>query len=266
MQMTSRFKMNVILILLMIFAFTPLFLWLVNNVKAEQKLIQRNGYIILMPLIELNAERGDTYVKAIEIHHELLTQAIDEIKNYEQASWPTLIFLKATDVKRLEEIQKELKPQPDRNDNDEAHVRIDNANKTVVELLVELQQYLSNPIIISRRKEIPVEFREKITNALEKSHDKVRNYISGIEKKIAIAESVENAEDACQENRRAICLSLFASLIYQDFFVTQQKKLMQFREDIYRTIYYNNILCKSLSSSEDKVSKDERLFKNENCG
>jgi len=220
------------------------------NAKAEQKeLTQRNVLVILHPLIELKAESGDAYALAIKTHHKLLTESLNYI-TAPQRQLPLLsrVFsfpLKTINIKKLKEMQKELDETQPSEDNSE--VRVKNASKTAFELLVELRQLLSKPITILRDKDIPDRSREEVDKTLDISHNKVKDYVLGVENNIAIEESVKNAEFACQENRKAISLSLFASLIYEDFFVTTTK-LDRFWEDIERCIYYNNFLCKSLTN------------------
>ena len=121
---------------------------------------------------------------------------------------------------------------------------------------------LSKPITILRDKNIPDGLREKVDKALDISHNKTKDYALGMDNNnIAIKERVKNAEFACLESRRAISLSLLVSLIYEDFFVTTTK-LDRFWEDIERIIYYNNLLCKSLTNdlSDLTLKSEERKF------
>jgi hypothetical protein len=248
--MSDRTKSYVILVFLVIIIFFSFSIQHIN-VKAKQKeLTQRNVLVILYPLIELNSESGLAYDTAIKTHHQLLTESLNYI-TASQRQLPLLsrtfsFPLKTVNIKKLKEMQKVLdETQPG---EDEPEVRVKNASKTASELLVELQQLLSKPIIIFRDKNIPDELREKVDETLDNSHNKVKDYVLGMENNIiTIEESVRKSEFACQESRKAISISLFVSLIYEDFFVTTTK-LDRFWEDIERCIYYNDILCKSLTN------------------
>ncbi len=270
--MTDRTKTYLILVFLVSCIFFSFSIQLIHAKAKQKELIQRDVLLILNPLIEIKAESVDApvgascgaYDLAIKIHYQLLTESLNHI-NDSQRKLPLLsraIFfpLKMINTKKLKKIQNELdETQPSENDPE---VRVNNASKTSGELLIELQKLLSKPITILRDKNIPDGLREKVDKALDISHNKTKDYALGMDNNsIAIEERVINAEFACLESRRAISLSLLVSLIYEDFFVTTTK-LDRFWEDIERIIYYNNLLCKSLTNdlSDLTLKSEERKF------
>lgn len=260
--MTYRMKTNILLCVATVFLVVSFSNQHSRAKMAQEEFTLRMGYPILVPLIELKSESGLAYDTAIEVHHKLLSRYIKAVED-RQPPLPLRLFSfssKTINFKKLKRLKNELgkpllenetgKPLVGKEKNDEACRRIEKLKKPATELLVELQQLLSKLIIPSRRKEIPAGLREDVDKVLKESHDKVEAYISGINN-IALKKSVENSGLACHENRKAASLSFLASYMYEDFFVNK-KMLTRFKEDIDQTISYNNVLCESLSSSEDK--------------
>ncbi len=271
--MTYRMKTNILLCVAMVFLVFSFSNQHSRAKMAQEEFTLRMGYSILVPLIELKSESGLSYDTAIEAHHKLLSQYIKTVED-RQPPLPLRLFSfssKTINFKKLKRLKNELgKPLKDEagelllgeKKNDEACRRIEKLKKSATELLVELQQLLSKPIIPSRRKEIPAGLREDVDSALKMSQDKVEDYISGIEKNIELKKSVENSGLACHENRKTASLSFLASYMYEDFFVSK-KMLTQFRENIDRTIYYNNVLRKSLPSDDKARDRLKRYSESE---
>lgn len=269
--MTDRTKTYLILVFLVsciIFSFS---IQLIHANAKQKELIQRDVLLILNPLIELKTESVGASVGAscgaydltIKIHYQLLTESLNQIKD-SQRKLPLLsrvisLPLKKINTKKLKKIQNEL--DETQSSGNDLKVRVNNASKTSGELLNDLQKLLSKPITILRDKNIPDGLREKVNKALDVSHNKTKDFALDMDNNIAINERVKKAEFACLESRRAISLSLLVSLIYEDFFVTTTK-LDRFWEDIERLIYYNNLLCKSLTNdlSDLTLKSEERSF------
>jgi hypothetical protein len=233
---------------------------------AQEQFTLQMGYPMLVPLIELKSESGLAYDTAIECHYKLLSRYMKAVEEC-RPPLPLRLFafpsetINFNGLKRLKnELGKPLlqvetgKPLVGKEKNDEARRRIEEVKKPASELLIELQQLLSKPIIPLRLKEIPAGLREDVEKVLKEGHDKVNAYVKGVEDNIELTQSVENSGLACHENRKAVSLSFLASYMYEDFFVSK-KTLTQFREDIDRCIDYNDRLCKSLSALEDEANK-----------
>ncbi len=265
-KMTYRTKINILLFAALGFLVVCLFNQHSRAKMAQEEFTLRMGYPLLVPLIELKSESGVAYDTAIKVHHELLSQCIEATED-RRPPLPLRLFSfssKTINFKELKRLENELgKPLKDEEGkllhgeekNEEARRRIEKLKKPATELLVELQQLLTKQIMPSRRKKIPAGLREDVDKVLKESQDKVELYISGIEKNIELKKSVEHSALVCHENRKAASLSFLTSYMYEDFFFVTKEMLIRFREDIDQTIHYNNILCKSLSSSEDKGNK-----------
>ncbi len=263
--MTYRMKINLLLCVAAVFLVISFFNQRSRAKTAQEEFTLRMGYPILVPLIELKSESGLAYVTAIEAHYKSLSQYIEAAEDC-QPPLPLRLFSfssKTINFKELKRLKNELgKPLKDekgkllfgKEKNDEACRRIDKLKTTASERLVELQQLLSKPIILSRHKKIPAGLREDVNQVLKDSQGKLNDYILGIKNNISLNKSAENSALVCHENRKAASLSFLASYMYEDFFVTKTA-LIRFRENIDQTISYNNVLCKSLSSSEDKGNK-----------
>lgn len=251
--MTYRMKTNILLCIAMFFLVFSFSNQHSRAKMAQEEFTLRMGYPILVPLIELKSESGLAYVTAIEAHHKSLSQYIEAAEDC-QPPLPLRLFSfssKTINFKELKRLKNELgKPLVGKEKNDEACRRIEKLKTTASDRLVELQQLLSKPIILLRRKKIPAGLQEDVVKVLKESHDKLETYISGIKNDIALKESVVNSALACHENRKAASLSFLVSYMYEDFFVNN-KMLTRLREDIDLTIDYNNALYKLLPSGDE---------------
>jgi len=98
-------------------------------------------------------------------------------------------------------------------------------------------------------EDLPEGLLEDAKRALDESKESVRKYGDD--------PNVTNAEKACRKNRKAIALAYLVRCAYQHF-NSLDDKLRQFRGDINRTIYYNDLLRKNNADA----LKDDRILGN----
>ena len=209
---------------------------------AQEELLPQNAALILMPLIELYSELGSDFEASLKVHDYLYTEYIEAIEArtplyYKVFSW----WSNPSNIDELNKIKKLLGKE---NKETTAEIRVTQAKEAVLEILEELDKFLSIDVTIIKEERMPYELRTEIYKDRNYSHRAVRTYISGVESGIDKNDSFANAQLACQANRRAIGLIYFASLLYQDFYVPEAE-LIQFREDIDRVVYLNERLSES---------------------
>jgi len=215
----------------------------------------RNAADSLMPLVELATESGGNYggnyIEAKKSHAEMIKKYVDHM-NERNVSFLLRLppFSKKNIVKYLEEIAEELGKEV--HSKDEARKKIEQAAKSIVQFLAELEFFTEEQIIAFKSEVMSKEIKDALKESLKEAHDRAEIYANDL--------NVANAEEACMTNRKAIVYLYLARFGYQE--IIDQEMLRRFRTDLNQAIYYNRLLqqTEAVKIGKDKAGSDYELL------
>jgi hypothetical protein len=138
---------------------------------------------------------------------------------------------------QLTEVSADLSPEEEREqERAQAEKEIKKARDTIKQFVIRSQEFSGLEIAIFEHEELPEGLLEAAKLALESAKESVEKFM--------LDPNVANAQEACRKNRIAISLAYLVRCAYQHF-NSLDEELRQFRGDIDRTIYYNDLLMKN---------------------
>jgi len=239
--------------------------------KASNKIDLAWRYVSdgLLLYSELASESGSDFVKARNIHADLLNMYVREMEARQRDYAAALLTDEARSIlnnlKSIKESLAKAVPKGEQNPNVWAEEDIKEASKQLGKFLKGFEPYLKEPFDLDGFEKLGDECRKKLDDALKDVKVKLREYI----KLLTVMKAdnhlaVKKAEELCEANRKAIVLLFLARFArFEDQGVKAEasnkgldlRVLRQFRGDINRTIYWNGVLQKRLKGSDASVLK-----------
>lgn len=210
----------------------------------------------LMLYNELATESGSDFLKASGVHADVLRTSVERM---EQCELDNMAVKSMTDeagqiLRGLKSAIASLErsvPEEGRHDpNAWAKENIEEVSQQIGELINGFQSYLNEPFVLEGPEKLCSNCRKDLNDALKAVRERLSEYTSDL--------TLENAEDLCLANRKAIVYLFFARFSIEDAEGKTQisknsfdvKAVRQFRGDINRTIYWNRVLKKKTDKSD----------------
>jgi len=205
------------------------------------ELVQRNVNDSLMLVVETK-ELGYDFIGAKNDHEYILKKYLGHMKKRNFSLLLRLLYPELSPRKQLTSALADLNLKEKVTEQDQAKGEIKNAEETVKQFVSKSQKFSDIQILILEHEDVPEELLKDAKSALDNSKKYVERYM--------VDPNIENAQEACRKNRIAITLAYLVRCVFQDF-NTLEDELKQFRGDINRTIYYNDVLREKKETSEE---------------
>jgi len=204
------------------------------------ELVQRNVNDSLIILVEMQHEAGEDYIEAKKDYEYLLPKFRGHMKERSCSLLLRLLYPELSPRKQLTTALDILTKSKD----DQAENGIKKATEAMRQFVSKSQRFAGTQASMSELHDVPEELLKDAKSAL----DDAKKYVEIYGKE----QTVSNSQEACRKNRIATALGYLIRCVFQDF-NTLDDELKQFRGDINRTIYYNNLLMKN---NEDLLQND----------
>lgn len=207
------------------------------------ELVQRNANDILILLVELQHEAGEDYIEASKDYVYLLPRFRGHMEERSCSLLLRLLYPELSPAKQLKSALADLSEPVAK--QGQAQKKINEATEAMRQFVYKSQKFAGTQVSMFELHDVPEELLKDAKSAL----DDARKYVEIYGKK----QTVPNSQEACRKNRIATALAYLIRCVFQDF-NTLDDELKQFRGDINRTIYYNNLLVKN---NEDLLASDQ---------
>lgn len=204
------------------------------------ELVQRNVNDSLIILVEMQNESGDNYIEAKKDYAYLLLKFRGPMEERSCSFLLRLLYPELSPRKQLTSALDILIKSKD----DQAKDDINEATEAMRQFVYKSQKFAGTQVSMSELHDLPEGLLNDAKSALYDSRECVEIYGNN--------PTVPNSQEACRKNRTATALAYLIRCVFQDF-NTLDDELKQFRGDINRTIYYNNLLVKN---NEDLLAND----------
>jgi hypothetical protein len=218
------------------------------------ELVQRNVNDSLMLVVETK-ELGYDFIGAKNDHAYILQKYLGHMKKRNFSLLLRVLYPELSPRKQLTSALADLNLKEKVTKQGQAENEIKKAAETVRQFVSKSQKFSDIQILILEHEDLPEELLNDAKSALDNSREYVEIYGNNL--------TMPNAQEACRKNRTAITLAYLVRCAYQDF-SSLEDELKQFRGDINRTIYYNDVLRGNKETSEEnkellgKYTKSER--------
>ena len=205
------------------------------------ELVQRNANDGLMLVVETK-EIGYDFIGAKDDRAYILQKYLGHMKKRNFSLLLRLLYPKLSPRKQLTSALADLNLKEKVTEQDQAKGEIKNAEETIKQFVSKSQKFSDIQILILEHEDLPEELLNDAKSALDNSREYVEIYGNNL--------TMPNAQEACRKNRTAITLAYLVRCAYQDF-SSLEDELKQFRGDINRTIYYNDVLREKKETSKE---------------
>lgn len=205
------------------------------------ELVQRNANDGLMLVAEME-ELGYDFIGAKDDHAYILQKYLGHMKKRNFSLLLRVLYPELSPRKQLTSALADLNLKEKVTEQDQADNEIKKAAETVRQFVSKSQKFSDIQILILEHEDLPEGLLNDAKSALDNSREYVKRYM--------VDPNIANAQEACRKNRIAITLAYLVRCAYQDF-SSLEDELKQFRGDINRTIYYNNVLREKKETSEE---------------
>lgn len=198
------------------------------------ELVQRNANDSLMLAVEMD-EHGDDFIEVKKDHAYILRKYLGHMKKRNYSFLLRVLYPKLSPRKQLASALADLNLKESVSEQDQAKAKneIKKARDTIVQFVSKSQKFSDMQILTFEPEDLPEELLNDAKLALDDSRKCVKTYGNNL--------TTSNAKQACGKNRIAIALAYLVRCAYQDL-NSLDDELKQFRGDINRTIYYNDVL------------------------
>jgi hypothetical protein len=194
-----------------------------------------------MILDEMKNEAGKNYIKAREDYIYLLGIFREHMEMRNYSLLLRVLYPELSPNKQLTSSLANLdKPET----QDDAEKQIKEASKAIEKFISESRKFAGTQVSMPSHHDMPVKLLSVVKSALDDSKTHVEKYGKNL--------TMLNSQVTCRRNRIAAALAYLTRCAYQDF-RGLDGELRQFRGDINRTIYYNDVL-----KGKKEISKEDR--------
>jgi len=218
----------ILICLIIIGVCLPVMLYAKENLP---ELVKHNLNDSIILLVEMQNEAGDDYIRAKEDYEYLLLKFRGHMEERSCSFLLRLLYPELSPGKQLTSALDILKKS-----DDQAETVIKEAAETIRQFVSKSQKFAGTQVSMSELHELPEDLLNDTKLALDESRKSVEIYGDNL--------TVPKSQEACRKNRKAAALAYLIRCVFQDF-DSLDDELKQFRGDINRTIYYNNLLKKN---------------------
>jgi hypothetical protein len=179
-------------------------------------------------------EAGEDYIEAKKDYEYLLGIFHEYMEERNYSLLLRLLYPELSPRKQLTSVLADLKKSVI--EQAQAQEKIIEAAEGIRQFVSKSQKFVGTKVTISEHGHCP----ELLLNEAKSALDNSRKYVEIFGNDL----NISNSQEACRKNRKAIALVYLIRCVFQDV-SSLDDKLRQFRGDINRTIYYNNLLMKS---------------------